>query len=104
MIKIAKAPVIGPGPKARLRMMVKISASTPRTKSKTRRTAKRMVCEGAKFCAARKARGIAMAAAPNVPKKAISAVSPIAQTTSPCRQTELYHTSRTTDCQLGSSG
>ena len=89
VIRIASAPVIGPGPKARDRTMVKISASTPRTKSSTRRTANRSHRAGVKLRAARKASGSAIIAAPKVPRNAMRIVSPMAQATSPWRQISL---------------
>ena len=92
---MAMAPVIGPGPKARDRMMVQISPSTPRMKSKTRRAAKRRGPSGLKLRAARKDSGKATRAAVIVPRKAIRIVSKIAQATSPCRHILLVQNSLT---------
>ena len=93
VIRIAKAPVIGPGPKARASIIVKINASTPRMKSKIRRIKKRKDINGVKFFAAKKASGSAIIAPPNVPTKAIKIVSPMAHATSLCRHIRLFQKS-----------
>ena len=62
-------------------------------KSNIRRKKNLMGCRGVIFFAAKKARGKATKAAPNVPKKAIKIVSPIAQATSECLHILLYQKS-----------